>query len=174
MSVIKTLRTYVLYIEKEKLAVSEENLFEKYQEEHADEVNETSRQAFLFPQVGILADTDDLSELIPDQELRLSFINKAINSKLVLYVNSLMKKAETVKTVGEDGKEETSLRPLFVESKNSIDLTEIVGAAPRRERLTADVKIKRILGDMSPEDQAKFLHDLLAGLSAENETEEVQ
>lgn len=171
MAVTKFTRTYVLYTDGDnKFSVAEENNFESVSE--AKDVQEIARQTFLIPQISESADSDDLAELIPDTELRVNFLNKVVNQKLTLYINQLMKKAENVEVSDSSGKTTTELRSSFVEQSEPIDLTEQVGAAPKRERLTQDVKIKRILGGMSKEDQTKFLQEMLAAMQANGESDD--
>jgi hypothetical protein len=174
MSVSKTVRTYVLYAKNDKLAVAEEESFGRIIEGkngdgEAEEVQEVCRQTFLFPQVEELSGDDDLGKLIDNDDNRVAFVQKAINAKLSLYVNQTMRRTETVKVVAEDGEEQEQERPTFSPSTTAIDLTAIVGEAPKRERLTQDVKIKRVLEGMSKEAQAQFLKEMLAAMEQEAE-----
>jgi hypothetical protein len=179
MSYSKTAATYVLYTEKDKLSVSEENSFESYYEENQKSVQEILRQTFLIPVLNTVSDSDDTAELIPKSDIRKDFINKAIKSKATLYITRVMKEVENrVQHNDETGKDENVVNPTFIATKEPMDLTAISETAkdgttkivnifnepPKRERLTLQTKVNRLLGDASEEEKAALLQQLLAAM----------
>lgn len=150
--------TYVRYTQPNakgdiQTFVSEENSFEKFSAKPENEnIEEDARQSYLIP---IIQSDNDLFTLIPDDRLRLDFLQKAVDSKVALRINREMKAKD------------------FTPTEGAIDTTPWLNEESQRPRLSDEAKFQRfaekMFANLSPEQRKAKMEAFLEAMLLEQQ-----